>query len=346
MPTVIEATYQVTTPMFCGGANPADAELRIPSFKGALRFWWRALAWARLDGNLEEIKREEDELFGSADKGQSRVSMRLMCHKEPQTGAGHSLRAGPGAKYLGYGVMEQRPRERHCLEAPFNFKVRMRARDLDATQQSSLQDALTALGVFGGMGAKSRKGYGSLALQSLIVDGEKKWNAPRSTGALQSAIESLRVRNGSDTLPDYTAVSKETRCLLMTPRGRQRTSYGRRQSTQNSQQTPMALLNQIGDELKEAVTDVKGIQRIAFGLPRASRDASISGVDRRASPLFIHVRECGETPVAVLSFLPARFLDGDISGIPEEDKLYQPLHKFFNRLRKGTGQLDAVEVRL
>ena len=32
------------------------------------------------------------------------------------------------------------------------------------------------------------------------------------------------------------------------------------------------------------------------------------GLDRRASPLLVHIHTCGSTPVAVLSFLPARFL--------------------------------------
>ena len=78
MSTEIEATYRVVTPMFCGGAEPeTHAELRLSSFKGVLRFWWRALAWSRLGGDLGRIKQHEDALFGSADGGQSSVSMRL-----------------------------------------------------------------------------------------------------------------------------------------------------------------------------------------------------------------------------------------------------------------------------
>ncbi|HPU57120.1 MAG TPA: type III-B CRISPR module RAMP protein Cmr1, partial [Verrucomicrobiota bacterium] len=44
----LTATYRIVTPMFLGGANPeSQAELRISSIKGALRFWWRALMWGR-----------------------------------------------------------------------------------------------------------------------------------------------------------------------------------------------------------------------------------------------------------------------------------------------------------
>ncbi len=37
-------TLKTVTPLFLGGANPNDtAELRAPSIKGALRFWYRAM---------------------------------------------------------------------------------------------------------------------------------------------------------------------------------------------------------------------------------------------------------------------------------------------------------------
>ena len=53
--TEVIATYRVVTPIFCAGADQQLAELRIPSFKGVLRFWWRALAWSLFDGDLTEI---------------------------------------------------------------------------------------------------------------------------------------------------------------------------------------------------------------------------------------------------------------------------------------------------
>ena len=45
---LIRATYRITTPMFCGEANQ-QAEFRLPSFKGVLRFWWRAIKWTRIE---------------------------------------------------------------------------------------------------------------------------------------------------------------------------------------------------------------------------------------------------------------------------------------------------------
>ena len=54
-----EARFRVLTPLFCAGSSPDLPELRLPSFKGVLRFWWRALAWPRLGGDLGRIQREE-----------------------------------------------------------------------------------------------------------------------------------------------------------------------------------------------------------------------------------------------------------------------------------------------
>lgn len=40
----LTVTLKAVTPMFLGGAEPNKiAELRAPSIKGALRFWYRAI---------------------------------------------------------------------------------------------------------------------------------------------------------------------------------------------------------------------------------------------------------------------------------------------------------------
>ena len=54
MAVEINARYLVTTPLFGRGADDDRPELRLPSFKGVLRFWWRALAWSRLQGDPGE----------------------------------------------------------------------------------------------------------------------------------------------------------------------------------------------------------------------------------------------------------------------------------------------------
>ena len=193
--TRIEATYRVVTPLFSAGADSTRPEVRLSSIKGVLRYWWRALAWSRCGGDLEVVRREEDRLFGSAGAAASHVcSCDWASVPEPRDADSLSnevlkvSRKGGevvGARsplsgvwrHGGIPAQEQanRPANRshgqltraasHRSTSPF----RCEAVDLNEQELTSLRDALVALGVLGGLGAKSRKGYGSLALESLCV---------------------------------------------------------------------------------------------------------------------------------------------------------------------------------
>ena len=56
---------EVITPMFLAGADGSTPELRAPSIKGALRFWWRAMNGHL---NLKELKEQEGKIFGDTVK--------------------------------------------------------------------------------------------------------------------------------------------------------------------------------------------------------------------------------------------------------------------------------------
>lgn len=321
MPTEIEATYRVVTPLFCAGADQRRAEVRLPSFKGVLRFWWRALAWSQYSGDPQRIQQQEDTLFGSAAGGQSRVSMRLS-PPDGQPVLGKDLSVGPSVRYLGFGVMERGPeKERGCLQPPLQFTIRLRERDLDDQQLKLLQRAMIALGTIGGMGARSRKGFGSLVIESLRVNGRQEWREPQTMTDLGGRIKALHSAVGPHEFPQYTALSKRTRHVLVS----------------RGQIEPLQLLDLIGDRYKNAIRTCPRRGRIVFGLPRGRRN------DRRASPLFIHIHECGDTPVVVLSFFPAQFLHEGKSDIPE-DELFQPIHNFLDDLSNLRGEFTAWEV--
>ena len=385
MPTTIEATYRVVTPMFCSGADQTKAELRLPSFKGVLRFWWRALAWSRCKGDIEEVGKQEDKLFGSATTGQSRMSMRLeVKHRPSEVSTGRVLTVsarntrvvGEGARYLGYGVMAafashkqgteagelSRPCLRPSRNAPFEFTVRLRGR-CDAGQVESLLDSLKTVGLIGGMGSKARKGYGSLVLQALRVDGTPRWEPPRSGTELATAVGTLQRRHSYDASSPFTALCSQTRHLLIS----------------SDRDEPLAILDLIGRELvrfrswghngnvlghipsernfphdhnlMKSRSRKSHPQRIAFGLPhnygkrREDQVGPHARWDRRASPLFIHVHECDGAAFAVLSFFPSQYLpksdDGKayisvggtrVAQAPEAE-LYRPINNFLDRIQ-------------
>ena len=389
----ISATYRATTPMFLGGAEQ-QAELRLPSFKGTLRFWWRAMAWERVK-DVSRLRDEEAALFGSSDErvGQSKVLIRLdrkatipsaLCPPE-QLKDGTQV-VGSGARYLGYGVMEafgsrnkntvEGQLTRSCVPAPFTFTVNMLLKSIIKSEQiQEITQTLKILGLVGGLGSKSRKGYGSLTLLSLKLDDQETWTPPATAEKVADAIHTilgptqLRASQSGELsqneLPEWTAFSLASRIVVVTAENRDR--------------SPLALLDKIGREMVRYRSwgrngkvlgnvdsehnfkddhDLMKLQpsqrrnhpqRIVFGLPHnygnqhqqrvGPDDAQL---DRRASPLFIHIcqESSGSLPVGVLTFLPSRFLPQDRDVIDtggaktalDTETLWQPIHSFLGRL--------------
>jgi CRISPR-associated protein Cmr1 len=410
MMTLIEASYRLTTPLFGGGAivqmaesgrsdehkrsdeQKLPAELRLPSFKGVLRFWWRALAWSRCNGNLPQIQQEENLLFGSISSGQARVLMRLGAvgrldridqGKNLNEAKGEVRRVGIGARYLGYGLIEAfgdnaGKLKRPAILAPLVFTVQLRASALDSAQLASLLEALIALGTFGGMGSRSRKGYGSLALQSLTLDGASPrlagdpdpWRAPRNACELAGCIAALQQQTNLSVQPTYTAFSSQARYVVLSGEdcknalhlldlvGREMVQYrswGNEGWILDRQVRREEIFKDDHDLMKiKPVARTCHPRRIAFGLPHnygkgKTNEVTPASFDRRASPLFIHIHQCGSDPVAVVSFLPALFLPAERGGGPaqinvggkkipqkHEPELYKPIHTFLDRLLDRT----------
>lgn len=363
--TTIEATYRVTTPMFCGGADGGSAELREASFKGVLRFWWRACAWSHFDRRLERIREAEASLFGSPQTGQSKVWVRLApeVRMRPRPRSGAEALGRDGTRYLGLGLRAMDgSKVRDCLPAPFDFTARLLCRDLDEARVRSVEDAVRALGMLGGMGARSRRGYGSLSLTRLRVDGEDR-PVPSTPRDLDAALRRLYEAAAPD-LPEYTALSGQSRHLVL----------------ECGEVDAAEVLNLLGIEYAEYRRRARGTRwsgelkgdyrialegkpsdaypkRIAFGLPLNFDKGKLvrpAGHDRRASPLLFHIHWCESRAVAVVSFLPARFLPGDTPVVIlanghrrhiDTDSVYQPVLDFLDYLEQESTFTPVRQVR-
>jgi CRISPR-associated protein Cmr1 len=316
----IEATYRVTTPMFLGGADQ-QAELRLPSFKGALRFWWRASVWPRIaaqGGSVKDLHRKEAELFGSSDEkvGQSKIGLRLrtdfgsprVIPKGTQL-KDQSAVVGQGARYLGYGVMEafgsakKNTREgqltRGCLEAHFSFGVSIllhvasTQKELTEAEREELLLALKLLGLLGSLGSKARKGYGSATLTRLVAGDRNLWSAPSTGEELQLVLARILKPDLGDGAgpkspartgePPFTALSPQTRILVVPPK--------------ESNTSPLKLLNHLGREM---------IRYRSYG-----HNGRILGSERREEPFtFQEDHDLMKLPVAQRSSHPRRIAFG------------------------------------
>ncbi len=355
----ISATYRVTTPMFLGGAEH-QAELRLPSFKGVLRFWWRALAWGPLAQNLPEIRKAEADLFGSADAGQSRLLMRwrVFAGQRP-----FRERLSPGLTYLaGMGLCRPNGElNRDALAPGIRFTVEMALRKtLERKQSELLRRALIAIGLIGGLGARTRRGYGSLTLEKLEGLGEP-WSRPISLSEVERQLRLLLSSNtpASSPEPAFTAFCPSTRIVVIQAPEIEASvqllerfgnellryrSYGRavrsasRENTlgEKAENGFAADHDTMRDYLSSGHQPATAPERAVFGLPhnyffgsssqgrdlQVKADVTPVSHERRASPLFFHVLDCEkERPVAVAAFLPARFLpDGERMRVADSSR--------------------------
>jgi CRISPR-associated protein Cmr1 len=67
---------QLVTPLFLSGADQQAAELRPPSVRGALRFWFRAMVGGVVSGDWQKVRDFESRVWGSTSQA-SQVKLRL-----------------------------------------------------------------------------------------------------------------------------------------------------------------------------------------------------------------------------------------------------------------------------
>lgn len=178
----VNVTLQVRTPLF-GGDDPASdsgTPIRVPSIRGALRFWFRALA-AGHGGvpTLTELWAAEQAVFGSTD---SPSPIRLRVAGQPVV-SGRGSKPGwaiseerarrpgfDGAQYLlGQGLWDYRQGlRRGCVEPGAKFTLGIRFSD-DEQVNAQFMLALWAWLTYGGLGARTRRGFGQLVCTA--VDG-------------------------------------------------------------------------------------------------------------------------------------------------------------------------------
>ena len=149
---VEQRTYEleVITPMFLGGANPNKVELRVPPIKGMLRFWWRALHPDLANNNYRELRKGESDLFGDAGDtyGKSRVKIQFSDIYNLQCGDFRPLPHSDAKKF-----------QFKCFNPASKFKIIV-------TGHENIHKLFEFSLILGGLGKRSRRGFGSLLFES------------------------------------------------------------------------------------------------------------------------------------------------------------------------------------
>ena len=361
--SVLEAEYVAATPIYMGNERPDKPaqRLREASFKGVLRFWWRALMWNQVWQELQNeekalaaLKKLEGELFGFAtDKSNGKSTGRastfvLRIH---ETSAGQKDRLpGNGWRYLlGQGLKGHEPSH----HAGTRFLVRLLLkREISDQQLLQLQQALVALGLFGGVGARSRRGVGSLSIHALREDGSSAGEVPQKAGDLPKALQWLGLP-ATCPKPKFAAFSSESRVDLW-PGDIARFGFeflDWRSYYDHHQRPPVRKRNpNFPDDHDEMLKAAMGRrparhpERVIFGLPhnyffRSKKEKvevnygtafdkrSEGKHERHASPYILHAHAFPDgTEGVVQLLLPQHFAENQIAVRHRGNKWKLPLH--------------------
>ncbi len=173
-------TLETVTPLFVAGADQRQAELRAPSFRGEMRYWLRALVGGLYGTDADGLKKvweEEQSVFGTTNQG-SAVMVRLEVDSlgEAKTFQKEqvSRRQPPsGSDYLFWSMA---PTGRDAVNRQYyppgrTFTLTLSLRGQDRTPLNKAVAALWLLSYLGSLGARARRGAGSLA-----VTGVEGWD--------------------------------------------------------------------------------------------------------------------------------------------------------------------------
>ncbi|MEI6315153.1 MAG: type III-B CRISPR module RAMP protein Cmr1 [Syntrophus sp. (in: bacteria)] len=155
---------EAVTPMFLGGADIENGvpEFRAASIKGLLRYWYRAIY-------PKSLPTDEVRIFGSTDgRSPFRLKTELI---EPKFGEKGDSWEGTSIAYLGYGLLKIREKktwtQRKYFHTGSKFRISFRF-DTSFPQNDKIfvLRAFWALSMLGGLGSRSRRGFGSYKIIS------------------------------------------------------------------------------------------------------------------------------------------------------------------------------------
>jgi CRISPR-associated protein Cmr1 len=354
--------------------------IRIPSLRGVLEFWYRSLHG---HCSSREVFARQESVFGSVRVGQG---LRLRPLGMPHIKSGELRFSGDlryPSVYLGYGPLQllrvphpQRPNgdeistsynRSQCRDAvlierePARFHFRAEG---SPSQLVELQRSLTLLHLFGGLGSRSRRGWGSVEVVADFLP------APPIESSVPAWIATLLASAGLEKAPEdapaprFSAFSPKSRIYVTESLtdGYEAVLFKFHQHLKRVRSWPDRAATAVADhdsELADAQDGRGAVSRVptrlAFGMPYQPRfrtaDLKIDYVGRvpgqradddlvtrRASPLLLKVHRLSrDRHVGIALFLESEFFGNPRVEIGAQGKPrtqpfpgYAAIHEFFD----------------
>jgi CRISPR-associated protein Cmr1 len=229
----------------------------------------------------------------------------------------HSNVIGHGSRYLGYGVVHGFTKKKqgetayklntveHCageLIRPcfasggtFTVRIILRPNSSATALIPSLIKSLKIMGLLGGLGSRKRRGYGSIAMTKMTVEGleeGKSFDAPTDCASYTGLLKNLIGTTAQvGTNFPLSAFAKNTELRIWN----------------TSETSAMAALEAIGAEFKDEGKPIR----------KEIQTATLNN-ERRASPLLFHVHKFEERDYhAVATYFSTLFLFNSTAQTPD-----------------------------
>lgn len=174
---VLLRAYRLLTPLFGGGVRAGEVDtttpIRATAVRGQLRFWWRATRGGEFAG-VAAMKQREDAVWGSTG-GASPVAITVLkanpgqVYTRARNSHGKAIPIGEPASDHSYVAFPLRGKEPGKVHEGVTFTLRI---DFPPGCRFDVQAALWAWETFGGIGARTRRGFGTLECVSVKLDPE------------------------------------------------------------------------------------------------------------------------------------------------------------------------------
>jgi CRISPR-associated protein Cmr1 len=292
-PQKLTAKFEVITPVFCAGAEQnGPAEIRPFSLRGALRWWYRAL-----DG---EYRAHESDFFGAAGTTIKSSPVTLRVHpwvtgqKEYRNELQPQNALSRGEAYLGYTLYLGQNR-RKAVPPQIPVEIQLLQLRVGEDVRRAWAASLWLFGHLGGLGTRSRRGFGTMALTSWSGWDECK-DLPPAHGANSPAEWKEKFEAGFATIRNWFPEG---------PRNAQHHHLGKTLDVyiwKNGARSWTEALNEAGNVFREFRMQRNNHRPellAGFGLPikfrnHQARRATLVGRDRAPSRLQFRVVRIGQ----------------------------------------------------
>jgi len=310
-----EFELEVVTPMFISGPDTKKNELRAPSIKGVLRWWWRAL-----NGHLtiSDLKKNEEKIFGSTSQ---RSSFSIEVRETEKLRIGNdNLPSGPKVSvtskgrtfpislidYLAFGIAEyDRIKKGNVYNRPYitvGSKFIVLVTFYNNKYSDEIIEAIHMWLKYGSLGSKSRNGFGCLK-------GNKTMNINKDFSSTQ--------------LAEYPSFSMSAKLFL----------FNKHNSWENA-------LAEIGKFYREARLNLEPRhvfdKRVLVAKPIEVK-GEISVRDRHSKTFFLHIEKIDNQFQGKILNLPYKYYQ-----INNQNKYYDVNNKVCTFLEKNAREVKNV----